>query len=131
MTDANVHYDKMVANYLKLRDMIKLKDKEHKERMAPAKELLEQMNSKLLDMLNKTGQDAAKTSNGTVYRTSRGSASVVDAAAFRRFVIGGEYWGLCDIKANVTGVADFLEKEKALPPGVNYSRSYEVGVRKS
>lgn len=130
MSTPTDQYDKLVANYIKLRDTIKEKDKEYKEKMAPAKELLDKMNSKLLDLLNKSGQDAAKTSHGTVYRKSRGSATVVDATAFRRFVIGGELWDLCDIKANVTAVADFIEKENAPPPGVNYTKSYDVGVRK-
>jgi len=45
-------------------------------------------------------------------------------------VIGSEAWDLLDRKANVTAVSDFIEENNAPPPGVNFSTTYVVGVRR-
>ena len=34
-------------------------------------------------------------------------------------------------KPNVTAVSEYLEENKALPPGVNLNSTYVVGVRKA
>jgi hypothetical protein len=122
---------KRVDQYVKLRDKIKQMEDEFDQVIKPYKEALEQLNSLLLDHLNTTNQDSAKTVAGTVYRSERVTASLADAAAFRRFVIGGELWDLADWKANATTVQQFNSENGALPPGVNLNRMYKVGVRRS
>jgi hypothetical protein len=122
---------KRVEQYVKLRDKIKELEDKFDEQIKPYKDMLEQLNSLLLDHLNTTNQDSAKTAAGTVYRSERVTASLADAAAFRRFVIGGEHWDLADWKANSTTVQAFNTEHGALPPGVNLNRAYKVGVRRS
>ncbi len=128
---SNLDISRRVDQYVRLRDEIKRLDDEHKEKMKPYREALEKLNNLLLAHLNNIGGDSVKSSAGTVYRTERKTASLTDADAFMRFVIGNEAWDLLDRKANVTAVVDFIEENNAPPPGVNLNQVYVVGVRRS
>jgi len=119
-----------VAQYVKLRDLIKIKEKEFKEALDPYKKALEDLNSVLLNHLNQVGGNSVNTDNGTVYRTEKKSASLVDPKAFMDYVITNESWHMLDRKANVTAVAEFIKEQGTLPPGVNYSSAFVVGVRR-
>jgi hypothetical protein len=119
-----------VAQYVKLRDLIKVKEKEFKEHLAPYKKALDDLNSVLLNHLNNVGANSVNTDFGTVYRTEKKSASLNDPAAFMDYVITNRAWDLLDRKANVTAVAGFIEEHNTQPPGVNFSSAYIVGVRR-
>lgn len=130
MNASAVDIAKRVDQYVALRDEIKRRDDEHKEAMKPFRELLDKLNGKLLECLNEVNGDSVKTSAGTVYRTAKKSASLADPDSFMRFVIGSEQFDLLDRRANVTAVEDFLSDHGQLPPGVNFSTTYVVGVRR-
>ena len=120
-----------VAQYVKLRDLIKEKNDAHKAAMKTHNETLEQLNSVLLSHLNNVGANSASTDGGTVYRTEKKSASLADAKTFMDFVIANNAWDLLDRKANVTAVEEFIKGNSAPPPGVNFSSTYIVGVRRA
>lgn len=130
-TPAPINIEESVAKYVKLREIIKNMDDEHKKKMAPAREALETLNNLMLQHLQNLKIDSAKTAAGTVYTTERKSASIADQAAFMRHVIGGEHWDLLDKKANATACEDFARENGVLPPGINLTISQIVGVRKS
>lgn len=121
---------KRVEQYVKLRDLIKQKDDDHKKSMAPFKETLEQLNSVLLAHLNGIGGQSVSTDNGTVYRTEKKSAALADAQAFMDFVVANQAFDLIDRKANVTAVEEFIKENNTPPPGVNFSSTFVVGVRR-
>jgi hypothetical protein len=123
-------FEKRVDQYVRLRDIIKAKEEDHKKQLAPMKDMLQQLNNLLLGMLQQTKQDSANTAFGTVYRKTKKSATIADAALFRRHVIGGEHYDLIDWRANVTAVAEWIDENHEPPPGVNYSTSVDVGVRR-
>lgn len=142
MTDQNVttqgnaapqqiSIEKRVEQYIMLRDRIKAEDDAHKEKMAPYRQLLEQLNGVLLSHLQTVGVDSAKTGAGTVYKTTKRSASLDDADAFMRHVIGSEAWELLDRRANLAAVEAFVTENGVLPPGVKWTSSQVVGVRRS
>jgi hypothetical protein len=120
-----------VAQYVKLRDLIKEKNDAHKLAMKTHNETLEQLNSVLLSHLNNVGANSASTDNGTVYRTEKKSASLADGKLFMDYVIAQGAWDLLDRKANVTAVEEFIKGNNAPPPGVNFSSTYVVGVRRA
>lgn len=124
--------EKRIGQYVTLRDKIKdIKDK-HKAELEPFNQALELLGAALLGHLNATKQDSANArSAGTAYRTTQKSASIVDADAFRRHVIGTEDYGLLDLKANVTAVEAFLAEHETLPPGVKYTTRDVIGVRRA
>ena len=133
LTNAPIKLDinKRVAQYVRLRDEIKRLDDEHKAKMKPYRDMLEQLNGVLLSHLNDIHGDSVKADAGTVYRTPKKSATLADPDAFMRFVIGNEAWDLLDRKANVTAVADFIDENNEPPPGVIFSTAYVVGVRRA
>jgi hypothetical protein len=115
---------------VKLRDLIKVKEKEFKDKITPYKKALDDLNSVLLNHLNKVGANSVNTDEGTVYRTEKKSASLTDPAAFMEYVITNKAWDLLDRKANVTAVSAFVTEHEDLPPGVNFSSAFIVGVRR-
>lgn len=123
--------DELVAQYVKLRDRIKEADDAHKKKTAGARELLDRLNGKMLERLNDLGGDSVKTSSGTVYRTTKKSASIADGDLFRGWVIENGAYDVVDWKANANAVEDFIKAEGSPPPGVNYSQTYLVGVRRA
>lgn len=136
-----IDFEKRVAQFVKLRDLIKKKDDEHKEQMRPIRDLLEKLNSVLLDHLNQTGAESAATLAGTVYKTSKKSASMADKSAFWAWVVATGDWDLIDFKANPVAVEEFINKQveaakddpsivPSPPPGINYSVTNVVGVRR-
>lgn len=122
--------DDLVEMYIKLRDRIKQANDAHEERLKAAKELLERLNGTLLTKLNEVGGDGIRTPHGTAYRTERKSATLADPAVFRSFVIDHGQYDLADWKANATAVAAFIEENQSIPPGVNYTTTFTVGVRR-
>jgi hypothetical protein len=120
-----------VAQYIKLRDEIKKLDDAHKVKLAPYRDTLEQLNSALLAHLNQVGGESIRTENGTVYKTEKKSATLADKSAFWAYVVTGADWELLDWKANPVAVAKHVEEHNALPPGVNYTVTHVVGVRRT
>ena len=123
--------DDIVGKYVKLRDTIKLADDAHELKLEKAKAYLKALNAALLDKLNAVGGDSVATPHGTAYRTTRRSASIADGAVFRDFVIENEAYDLVDWKANAPACDDYLKSEGDLPPGINLTTAYTVGVRRA
>jgi hypothetical protein len=131
MTQPTVDIESRVARYVQLRDEIKKRDDEHKEKMRPLRDLLDKYNGALLDHLNSVNGKSISTGAGTVYRSEKKTAPLVDADAFMRYVVDNEEWDLLDRKANVTAVADYITEHNNPPPGVNFTTTFVAGVRRS
>lgn len=123
--------DQLVDQYVRLRDKIKEADDAHKAKLKDAREYLEKLNGQLLARLNEVGGESVKTSHGTVYRTTKRTASIADGDVFRQYVIEHEAFDLVDWRANANAVDDHIKTELAPPPGVNFTTTYTVGVRRS
>ena len=121
----------LVSRYVQLRDTLKKVDEDHKEKTREAREYREALEAKLLAKLNEVGGESVKTKEGTVYRTTRRSASVADGDAFRKFIIEHELFDLVDWRANAPAVGEYIEEEGAPPPGINFSTAFTVGVRRA
>lgn len=122
--------DDLVRQVVLLRDRLKEADDAHKEKTKVAREHKDRLETALLERLNAIGGDSVKTPSGTVYRTTKRSASIADGDAFKTFVQENEMFDLVDWRANAVAVGDFIEEHQAPPPGVNYSTMFTVGVRR-
>jgi hypothetical protein len=100
----------------------------HKEQLKPYKDALDKLDVLLLDMLTQSKQENARTNAGTVYKTTKYTASITNLPEFQRHVIGTESWDLVDWKANLTATKEFATENKALPPGVKLSARVDIGV---
>lgn len=121
----------LVEEYIKLRDAKKHSEDAVKEFLRKNyDERMEYLEATLLDMLNKAGLDSFASPAGTAYKKLSTSVTVADQREFRRHVIGSEEWDLIDWRANKTAVNDLVEKGEPLPPGVNRTGFYTVGIRR-
>ena len=123
--------DDLVAQMVKTRDKLKEADDAHKEKTKVARDYKERLEAALLAKLNEIGGESVKTAHGTVYRTTRRSATIADSGVFREYVIQESAFDLVDWKANANAVDDFIKNEGTPPPGVNYNTAYTVGVRRT
>lgn len=123
--------DELVEQMVKVRDKLKEADDAHKKKTEAARKYKEQLENKLLEKLNQVGGEAVKTAHGTVYRTTRRSATIADGDTFRDFVINQAAFDLVDWKANALAVDDFIKSNSAPPPGVNFTTVFTVGVRRA
>jgi hypothetical protein len=121
---------KRVEQYVKLRDIIKAKEKEQKEELKPLKETLEKLSGYLLAHINQLGADSLSSPAGTVYRSVRKTASLADPEAFMTWVVENQQWDLLVRRASDKAVEDFLGENGVLPPGVNFSCENTIGVRR-
>ena len=123
--------DELVRQYVALRDKLKEAEDAHKNKTSNAREYLDLLNAKLLERLNAVGGEGVKTKHGTVYRTTKKSASIADGGAFKTFVQQNKMFDLVDWRANANAVADYIDENQAPPPGVNFSTHFTVGVRRA
>lgn len=123
-------FETRLAQLRSLEAKIKSVEDVVKVKLQPYKDAREKLRALLLEMLNQSGQDSAKTTAGTVYKTKKQSASLDDPDAFKRHVIGTESWDMLDWKANLTAALDFAEVNQGqLPPGVKLNSLVIIGVR--
>ena len=119
-----------VGQYVLLRDKVSAIKDRHKQELAPFNEAMDQLEQIILSHLTANGLDNVKSEQGTAYITETKTASIADGAAFRRHVIGTQAFDLIDFRANKTAVAEFVASNGVPPPGVNYSVTLEIGVRR-
>lgn len=93
-------------------------------------EPMNEIQMKLLDMLNEMGSSSIKAPTGTAYKKLSVSVTTADGSAFRRHVIGLEAWELADWRPNKTAINNLIEAGEPLPPGLNRTTFYNIHVLK-
>jgi hypothetical protein len=84
----------------------------------------------LLDTLNQLGSDSISSPAGTAYKKLSVSVTTADGREFRRHVIGGELWDLIEFRPAKTAVNDLVERGEPVPPGLNRSTFFSIGIRR-
>lgn len=120
-----------IARYVKIRDAVKQATEEHKAKIKPAQDFLEQVENELLALMHAQGLTSVKTKAGTAYTSKKASCTIADGEVFRKFIVDHQAWDMVDWKANPTATTAFVDDKKAPPPGVNYSVAITVGVRRA
>lgn len=123
--------DNLIGYYVALRDRLDAEKKAFSDRMKTPNETLVKLGGKMLEILNANGADSIKSGYGTVYKTTKKSATVSDMDQFRDYVINTGSYELTDMRANAGGIQEFIEEHQGqLPPGINFSQVVTVGVRR-
>lgn len=123
--------DDQIAKYLEIRNLMKELDDAHDAKLKPLREIQERIAGWLQEFMDSSGSEAIKTKHGTAYTTTRYSATLPDPEAFMQFVIAQGKFELIDRRANTTAVKDYVEENRALPPGCNLTPVKKVNVRTS
>lgn len=126
-----IDVERRVAQFVRLRDKIKLLTEKHDAELAPYKEAKALLEAELLNHLNNNNMKSARTDAGTVSVSEKTSCRVDDTDAFRSFVVNNGEWDLCDMKANASAVEKYMEEQQAPPPGVVVNKFRTVGVRRA
>jgi hypothetical protein len=111
---------------------LKLKIKEiedrHKAELKPYEDLKLKIENRILEFLNTTNQQNAKTKLGTAYKHEEISYRIDDPDQFKRHVIGSEAWDVINWSVNKTAAKDLFERTKQLYPGTTRSVFVSVHV---
>ena len=111
--------NKLVAQYIALRDRIAEIKELQKAQLEQYTSMLEKLGGQMMAFLKDTGQEAARTDEGTVYLNTKHYASLKDPDAY----------DLMDRRANSVACREFEQEHGSLPPGVHVNSIETVGVR--
>lgn len=118
-----------VANYVRLRNHKKAADAEFKKSMERVNAAMKKLEGLLMKDLKESGGSSISGPSGTVYTTTKSNASIKDRDAFLRFVFSTKNLEVLDVRANKTVVRE-LNQAGTVVPGVNYTETKVIGVRK-
>lgn len=122
----------VVKTYIALRDRRAKRKAEFEAADAEDKLAQEKIEAYFLKGFNEEGIDSIKTEFGTVYKQTRTSASVADwDAFFNGYVVPNQAWEMLERRANKTTVEQYRAANEDLPPGINWSETQVVNVRRN
>ena len=124
--------DQLVEVYIQLRDRRAERKKAFEVEDADDKAKMEKLEQLLLSRFNENGQESVRTKAGTAYKKLTSSCTVADWDSYlNTFVIPNQAWDFLERRANKTMVDAFKTEHQDLPPGLNWSETLTIGVRRS
>lgn len=122
----------VVEAYIKLRDRRDRRKADYEAADAADRAKQEKIEAYLLKEFNESGIDSIKTPFGTAYKSTRVSITTADKEAFfMNWVVPNQAWEFVDIKANKTAIQQYQSAHDDIPPGLNWSETLEVKIRRS
>jgi hypothetical protein len=122
--------DELVGDYRTVRDWLDAQKKKYEEKIAPYIALKEELKGEMLAFLDQTGQESARTSQGTVTAKVDRTASCSDPDEFMAFIRVSGLLELLDRRPNKTACLAYLNEHNELPPGVKLDSIRNVSVRR-
>ena len=121
----------LIAEFVRLRDLKRDAEAEYAEFRRQEYDVpMNEIEAKLMDIMNKLGSDSIKTKQGTAYKKISTSVTTADSSEFRRHVIGSELWELINFVPNKTAINDLVAAGEPLPPGINRTAFYNITVNR-
>jgi hypothetical protein len=124
-----VDYEQAVKHYVELRAKNREIEKEAEAKIAENKEKMEQLGTFIKLKAEKDGLETVKTKSGTVFWTIGARCTTSNADEFMTFCIKNELWELLEKRPSKTGVRDYVNSHKVVPPGVDYVTVSQINVR--
>lgn len=123
-------FDKLVRHYIDVRKRIDQITNRYKEQVAPFEEMKEKLSAALLKILDESGAEMVRTTQGTVSSRVKHTATCSDPDAFIEYVRANDLYELLDRRPNSTACREYaVEHAGELPPGVKLNSIRYVGVR--
>ena len=129
MSEQPFNLELAVAAFRNARDILKVLEEEAAEKKKPIQAKKDLIEGLILHYLKETKQKSARTNAGTATPTTKYTATLADKSAFMAFVTENKRFELLDKKANSIAVREYLEQNKALPPGCNLNSHTSLNVR--
>ena len=119
----------LVKAMMQARELKKSKAADSKQEMAPLTERIEKLNNMALQYLNDAGVDSARTEFGTISKLQKDSFTVRDKVAFLEFIFETKNFHMLTNAVAKDSVKEYIKEEGKLPPGIEISSWYDVGLR--
>lgn len=123
--------DELAALMIHVRSKLDLLEQRYEKERAPWVEKRKLLEGAALEFLKMTGQESARTANGTIHITTRYTASLADGEAFMDFVMERGLFELLERRASSTACREYAEENGQLPPGVKINTFETAQVRKA
>lgn len=122
--------EEVIHAYVKLRDKLEARIKEHKDELAPMREKLSKMETWLQTQLQSQGLTSFKGASGMAFVQTVANVKVEDWDAMLEFIKDKGKWELLDRRVAKSVVLDYLDTFGSLPPGVEVQRAQVVRVHR-
>lgn len=123
--------DSVVERYIKLRDKKAELEAAHKKALEPLNTAMERCEAYLLNTLNGMGVESVKTAHGTAFTKVSTSASVADWPILLDFIKANELWPMLERRVSKTVVQEYRDEHNDLPPGINWTESRVLNIRRT
>ena len=128
--NSGMKLDDYVEKYIQLRDKKAELKKEFTAKTANIDEILDKIEALILKTFNETGLSSISTDFGTAFVSSRSSATVADWDSFFQFVQEGKNWDFLERRCSKEAVVQYKAANEELPPGINWSETKTVSIRR-
>ncbi len=122
--------DELVSNYVALRDKKAQIKKDYEDEAAKLTLLMDQIEGRILQHLDSTGTESARTDAGTAFKSTRSFTTVGDRDTFLRDCIDNDRLHLIDPRVSKKAVDEYVTVHGELPPGVNMRTEVTVNIRR-
>jgi len=127
-----VNVEELVSIYVKIRDVIRDKEEQHKQEIAAIQEQLDTVSSKLLDVCNKQNADSVRTVSGTVSRRVQSRYWTSDWESMHNFIVEHNVPFLLEKRIHNSNMKEFLaDNPDLLPMGMQMESKYVIQVRRA
>ena len=123
--------DTMVEKFVQLRDKVAEIKKRQTDEMAPYNATMGTLEAWMLDALNATGTESARTKHGTVFKSTRTSTKVMDWTATLNFIREVGAWDLLEARVSKTAAEAIMTETQQPIPGLSVSRETTLNVRRA
>ncbi len=123
--------DALVERYIKLRDRKQELKAGYEASVANIDAAMTRVEAHLQGTLNDLGAESMRTAFGTVYQSVRTSASCADWDSLLPWIQGGGHWSALEHRVSKSFVEAYKNENNDLPPGVNWSETRTVNIRRS
>lgn len=130
-TRPNLTTAQMVEKYILLRDKKAEIDKRHKAELAPFNLTMGQLEAFMTDDLNNTGGESLRTEHGTIFKSTRTSATVKDWPLTFEYIQKHDAWDMLEHRVSKTAVLAAIEETGQPVPGVSVSQETTLNIRRS
>lgn len=122
-------YERAAQLYITLRDANKAIMDEAEALVVQNKEKMQKLGVWMQLKAEGEKLDTVRTNYATVFWTEGATCTLANSEEFFKHVIEHQAWDLLEKRVSKTGVKDYLEQKKELPPGVNYATFKQINVR--
>ena len=130
MIGDTMNVDDVVAAYMKLRKQKDVLEKSIEEQVKAIDAKMTKLESWIKEQADAQGVTSFKTKHGTAFLSTTDYATVADWDSVLAFIQENSSFEMLNKAVNKVAVREYIQANKAVPPGVNYGTKIGVNIRK-